>query len=293
MSEMTLFSKLQRRLIKEAMIWIADCQSDWTSYQFIFSQPPDTPQDFATCLDSLNSLDTLPWPDVPCVLFSHPIGEGDLALDIQCFNPSDAMPLSSVRFICFMGDIRRSDLWRYRIDKVESGVVIQAMESEITCAANREYHDIYERPRTPKSWVLTDGASEHIFPRALLTALCSQVIPCMYKTKSTFNREFGHAETREAFRHKPIYSYIKRDRVHYCCAAARGVSHSPEPHERNGHVRNLWKAAGVDRMALPRDPAERSRIRAEKRVRQVVIPPTWVGRAPFDDGEMTHEVCRD
>lgn len=138
---------------------------------------------------------------------------------------------------------------------------------------------------------LCDSAQAGLFD--LLCALTVLVTPCRYEVRSRLSAGFGPGPLRRLIQNKPIFSVITRDRLYAEYQAAGGDHAVIRPHERDGFVRWLWKAAGIDRHTLPRDPSERLRIAIDNKVRPVSVAATWVGDRTFKTGEWDHEVIFD
>ncbi len=48
-------------------------------------------------------------------------------------------------------------------------------------------------------------------------------------------------------------------------------------HKRRGHVRHLWKRAGVERSSLPENAGARLKLCVERDVKRIYVRPHWVG----------------
>lgn len=124
----------------------------------------------------------------------------------------------------------------------------------------------------------------------VIFALAAMSMPCGYIVKHRSSCGFGTGALRRETRERPIFSIVPYERLYREVRSAGLEPREVHPHQRRGHMRYLWKAAGVDRHALPRTAAERLMVALEHNVRMVRVPPTWVGEREWSDGAFTHEI---
>lgn len=125
----------------------------------------------------------------------------------------------------------------------------------------------------------------------LLAYLANLAVPCHYMMKSKPQKGFGPTgEIRRLTSEKPIFTVISHNRLHR--AGQNGEGQSPRGHDRDGHIRHLWKKGipPLDRFALPANPTERIKLVFSHQVPRVYIHPTWVGERTFENGGFGFEV---
>lgn len=140
----------------------------------------------------------------------------------------------------------------------------------------------------------TESFDEEVgFATDVFNYLINLISPCHYVVKSKFKNGFGTRAMRRATRDKPIFSLIPFQRVYREVQSPGGNGEPKSPHFRRGHVRHLWKEAGINRFRLPESPIERIKLIAQKRVRRIYVSPAWVGNRFFADEGMDYEMVVD
>ncbi len=131
---------------------------------------------------------------------------------------------------------------------------------------------------------------QHGLAADMLVALANLAVPCGYMVKSSFKRGFGPTgRIKRQTKEMTIFSMIKFNRL-YRTFVGGNDSHEVEPHHRRGHIRHLWKEAGLNRFSLPNDPVARIKLVHDHRVRRVVIPPTWIGEKRYETDDCDFEI---
>jgi len=129
------------------------------------------------------------------------------------------------------------------------------------------------------------------FPLAtqLLSCLTTMVIPCHYLVKSDWGEGFGEKRFKRKIAGKPFFSLVNYNRLYR--EAVKGDSDiQRQPHFRRGHVRYLWKEAGINRHILPPVASVRMRLAKEHKVRRVYVTPSWIGPKVFTSGGYNYEI---
>ncbi len=119
-------------------------------------------------------------------------------------------------------------------------------------------------------------------------------VPCGYVLKATLREGFGPPAMRKRTQQKAFIHLISRNRMYRYAEEVHGPDQRlVRGHDRNGHFRYFWKRSGHDRLTLPRDPGQRTKLALIWRVEKTYVNPTWVGPRTFDDGTATHELLTD
>jgi len=140
--------------------------------------------------------------------------------------------------------------------------------------------------------VSTQKPEEQVgFAGDIFSCLANIVVPCHYFVKSRFVEGFGTSSMRKIMRAKPIFSIVNFDRL-YRVYGGNG-DHEVSPHFRRGHIRHLWKEAGLNRFLLPRDTIERIRLVSQNNVRRVYVAPSWVGETCIEIDGISHQIELD
>lgn len=118
----------------------------------------------------------------------------------------------------------------------------------------------------------------------ILAHLLNIVMPCGYRVKACFREGFGTKRMRRLTRGKPIYCHVGYNRM--ATMTKEASEHAPiDPHFVRGHIRNLWKRAGLDRAFLPLEPHKRLLLVQQHKVKRVYVHPYWTGpRSGYHDG---------
>lgn len=116
-------------------------------------------------------------------------------------------------------------------------------------------------------------------------------VPCHYMLRSRFEKGFGPTgELKRLTKAKPIFSVIPYDRLYQQMRGPGEHMSEVAPHFRRGHIRHLWKEAGLNRLALPDDPKERLHLVHSHHVRRVYVHPAWIGDPSFASDDARFEV---
>lgn len=107
------------------------------------------------------------------------------------------------------------------------------------------------------------------------------VSPCGYLLRSSIHEPYGPPVIRDDLWRQPFYTLINWDRLYRESEGACGTRAPPRPHDRHGHVRRLWKKAGIDRRTLPPSAAERLRLSEARKVPLVYVKECKVRPAVF------------
>jgi len=121
-------------------------------------------------------------------------------------------------------------------------------------------------------------------------SLSALAFPCGYQVRAKLKDGFGTRRQRRMSSGKPLMTHVMHDRLYRTYADATGDACPVAPHFRRGHIRHLWKMAGVDRAGLPRDPFARVRLAVEKHVRRIYVHPSWIGDSRFGDDSFDFEI---
>lgn len=132
------------------------------------------------------------------------------------------------------------------------------------------------------------GCNSVEITNSILSALSNLAIPCHYRVLAQSNG-FGNKATREAIRAKPFICIVAFDRL-YTSQPGDGNGHPKTPHARCGHIRHLWKEAGLNRNALPPEPEKRLRLVADHHVRRIYVHPSWIGARTYAADGMEYEI---
>lgn len=123
---------------------------------------------------------------------------------------------------------------------------------------------------------------------AILGSLANLTVPCHYRVLAQ-SKGFGSKAVRQAIQAKPFICIVAFDRL-YTTQPSDGEGHPKTPHSRCGHIRHLWKEAGLDRNALPPEPEKRLRLVADRHVRRIYVHPTWVGARTYEADGLTYDI---
>lgn len=141
---------------------------------------------------------------------------------------------------------------------------------------------------------IQDGVQAQIgYATDLLTSVCNLATPCHYRVKTKFPNGFGPGPIRRITAGKPIFSFVKYDRLYVCMKEFGHGDFEVDPHFRRGHIRHHWMEAGIDRYKLPPTIRERMYLVREKHVRRTYIPPTWIGLREFGNSDTHYEVMTE
>jgi hypothetical protein len=133
---------------------------------------------------------------------------------------------------------------------------------------------------------------------AMLVGFSPLVDPARYIVVNTkLKNGFGNPSIKKKTKNKKVCAFISADRVYDFYGqtaggnANGGASGKPrKAHRRRAHWRYLWHQAGIDRKALPQEPAERYMLAETHKVERVFIHATWVGETKKEEVDCTHEV---
>lgn len=135
----------------------------------------------------------------------------------------------------------------------------------------------------------SEGKSPGLEPGIiLLSALANIATPCHYRVLAQ-SQGFGSKAVRRAIQAKPFICIVAFDRL-YTMQPTNGDGHPKTPHSRCGHIRHLWKEAGINRFALPQEPENRIRLVADRHVRRIYVHPTWVGRREYSADGIDYKI---
>ncbi len=117
-----------------------------------------------------------------------------------------------------------------------------------------------------------------LFAANILADLINIVMPCGHMVRMKFDDGFGCKSLRHIITGKPIFTFINYERLYQATVNdnANG-DRTVSPHHRRGHIRYLWKKAGVNRLALPIRAKDRILLAKAKGVERVHVSPAWIG----------------
>jgi hypothetical protein len=279
-----------------------------------------TVAELSSALDLINGLDELPWPEEQCILLWEPFihgavpaigarwsglygivrdaGYGEQAAHIQSFaglfdgvlkmDDEPAMILQKLD-----KDMQRPCWDKYNMADAYRWLPVE--EQRIV----EEFHTMQDHTVGKNgTWLAgslvnkRDGGvsvGELYYPIDLLHCLSMLAAPCHYMVVSRFAEGFGTKAQRRWTKEKPIFVSVPYDRL-YKLIEDQQERQPVQPHFRRGHIRHMWKESGINRFALPDNPAERFQLVKRHHVRRIYIHPTWVGDPLILDGDVTHEV---
>jgi hypothetical protein len=123
----------------------------------------------------------------------------------------------------------------------------------------------------------------------MLWAYASIAVPCGYLVRARVPAGFGPPSIRRRVKKKDFLCYINYDRLYAACPNGEHEG-TVRPHQRRGHMRWLWKLAGFDRLALPREASARIAIGLGGDVPRVYVHPHWVGMRAWSAGDGEFEI---
>jgi len=123
----------------------------------------------------------------------------------------------------------------------------------------------------------------------VLSCFTTMIVPCHYMVKSDWGEGFGEKRFKRKIAGKPFFSLVNYNRLYR--EAVKGDSDiQRQPHFRRGHVRYLWKEAGINRHLLPHVASERMRLAVQHNVRKVYVTPSWIGPKHFSSSGYKYEI---
>lgn len=316
-----IVAKIHLRLIKEFYLALRHLPEtvDYPAYFFPVDRLSGD-DELAACVDTINDLPSFPWPDIPCVMFVEQRSKLDVDPDERDEGDGPVDTRNDSLHAYLVGADGHVSLWDcvhwIETSEIEIGGMWDGLLTRIPTAGadfgesgtphTNPFHMVSGYPpalqvRTASAWMI-DGEFKtagmavakqsakralHYNPQ-LIEDCANLVFPCGYIVRTTFQEGFGPGPFRRRTAGKSILSIVNYDRV-YSTLASPGEGHV-SPHDRRGHIRWHWKAAGIDRNKLPIDHRGRLRVAMENRVAKSYVSPTWVGRRTAESEGLKHEI---
>ena len=290
----SVIGQKQERLLGHALARVfrtcKDAKPETTPVYYVATGADDT-ETLGHGVRALHEMDQLPWPAPQCIVAVEPprslwpertglsLVVISLLIDYRA-HPSlhtQPHPIYGLHILAMeQGTLISSGakLWREPVDRWMA-----------LWAGKDQWHPA---PSGPRCWVgdswsdtpwdrTRPPAASLLWASALLACLVPLTYPCHYIATGTMKRGIGHKHERARTVGKKLIAYVPYDRLYTEWHRTSVGDAQVAPHFRRGHIRNLWKQAGIDRHGLPDDPGTRLRCALENRVRRIYVHPTWVG----------------
>lgn len=308
--------------IKSALLIVYRRNPRCVNWPVYFMELPDEGtlgDEDAACIKTMHETDVLPFPQKNCILISSQSWEKELGdVNLLCLYMStggphpapDNTPSNVVKTYLFpiLNYVQGQSVWHVaHVARVHIEDDRDTLKSSIIDAGGED-GDYWAGclPDGEHAW-LTEFIDEQSFERRytdastrtppnfydgcrMLLAFLNACVPCHYRVVANLGDGFGPPSMKRKTQGKSIICSIPYDRLHSASIDLGHNGHEVDPHQRRGHFRHWWKAAGINRFALPDDPKERIKIAESFHVERSWIPPCWVGPRIITIDGITYKV---
>lgn len=314
-----MIGKHWMRLLREGLLKLYSEFPQFRDYTVYYMAAAADKFAQAAAVRSLHALDFLPWPEEACIIALEesaisPTGARILGLYVYfgqsrvCVTGVDSGSQAVAMLVHYVvgqegnairhGVIEQCAVYRRDFDMGElSPEEIVAQELAEAGGDRSEGYAEYIARCMPygkgEMWMGLllgeDGFVSNIeVGVAVLASLANLATPCHYRVLAQ-SKGFGSKAVRQAIQAKPFICIVAFDRL-YTTQSSASDGHPKTPHSRCGHIRHLWKEAGLNRNALPPEPEKRLRLVADHHVRRIYVHPTWVGARTYEADGLTYDI---